>query len=86
MANMLSVVSSLLAKVSFPKTGLNTYYIFLTSEVKHEDPKSNSAEGRTDLNEESWAIQGMVFPLKFAILLPRSLYDLPQAILFACCS
>lgn len=75
--NMLSVVSSLLAKVLFPKTD-----IFLTCEVKHQDLKSNSAKGRTDLSEEPWAAQGMAFPLKFIFFLSRSFHELPQAILF----
>lgn len=75
--NMLSVVSSLLAKVLFPKTD-----IFLTCEVKHQDLKSNSAKGRTDLSEEPWAAQGMAFPLKFIFFLSRSFLELPQAILF----
>lgn len=75
--NMLSVVSSLLAKVLFPKTD-----IFLTYEVKHQDLKSNSAKGRTDLSEEPWAAQGMAFPLKFIFFLSRSFHELPQAILF----
>lgn len=77
MTNMLSVVSSLLAKVLFPKTD-----IFLTCEVKHQDLKSNSAKGRTDLSEEPWAAQGMAFPLKFIFFLSRSFHELPQAILF----
>lgn len=85
MTNMMSVVSSVSAKVLFPTTDLNTVY-FPGLSGKNQDAENNSAKGRTDPGEGTLSAQRFgVVPAETGHLQsslttfrPQGLHELPQ--------